>query len=191
MHSAQPGRMSGPRSGRRPATWPPILKICTCHASGSVARMRHVPTGAIIAAEPPERDSVGTSPRSSYQKARDTKLTSEQIDAIQQRPPHPLRELAAQYGVSHETIRTAPSASSNSRHWSRRFVIASIYQSSLTNVRNYANVAVSLHAAARRRTLSRLHRPGKSRRRGVRESLSSTAPRRRRIGRSAFRSPRR
>ncbi len=42
------------------------------------------------------------------------------------------------------------SASSNSRHWSRRFVNASINQSAPTDVRYYANVGVSLQGASRR-----------------------------------------
>ena len=53
--------------------------------------------------------------------------------------------------VCHTRPSAAPSsASSNSRHWSLRFVKSSINQSAPTNVRHYANVAVSWQGASRR-----------------------------------------
>ncbi|CAA9319935.1 MAG: hypothetical protein AVDCRST_MAG93-5695 [uncultured Chloroflexia bacterium] len=62
-----------------------------------------------IIAEPPERNPVGASRRSSDQQPRNRKFTLVQLEAIQQRPHHTLRELAEEYGVSHETIRAARS----------------------------------------------------------------------------------
>lgn len=74
---------------------------------GSVTPLRYVPPGAIIIAEPPERNPVGTSRRSSYQQPRAGRLTSVQIEAIRRINDRTLRQLAAEYGVSHETIRAA------------------------------------------------------------------------------------
>ncbi len=61
----------------------------------------------MIIVELPQPKTVGTSQRSSYQQPRQRKLSPAQIEAIQQRPYHTLRELAEEYGVSHETIRAA------------------------------------------------------------------------------------
>ncbi len=74
---------------------------------GLVAPLRYLPPGAIIIATPPERETVGKSGRSSYQQARVRKLKAEDIESIKHQAGRTLRELAAAYGVSHETIRAA------------------------------------------------------------------------------------
>ncbi len=55
---------------------------------------------------PPERRYVGYSQRDTYQVPRRRKLLSEQEAAVRaQAGNRSLRELAAEFGVSHETIR--------------------------------------------------------------------------------------
>jgi len=78
-------------------------------SDGGWSRNCTLPTGAVIVAEPPERQPVGISRRSSYQQPRHRKLTPDQLAAIRQRPHHTLRELAEEYDVSHETIRAVRS----------------------------------------------------------------------------------
>ena len=59
----------------------------------------------VIAESPPRRVS-GRSKRASYQSARQRKLSPEQEAAIRACGGHrSLRELAAAFGVSHETVR--------------------------------------------------------------------------------------
>ena len=74
---------------------------------GSVTPLRYLPPGAIIIAEPQDRTSVGESGRSTYQQPRPSKLSPDQIGVIQRSSNRTLRELAAEHGVSHETIRAA------------------------------------------------------------------------------------
>jgi DNA-binding GntR family transcriptional regulator len=68
--------------------------------------LRYFPPGALIIADIPELNPVGTSQRSSYQQPRHRKLSADLVKVIQERPHHTLRELAEKYGVSHETIRS-------------------------------------------------------------------------------------
>jgi hypothetical protein len=72
---------------------------------GLVTLLRYLPPGAIIIATPPERETVGKSGRSSYQQARVGKLKADDIESIKHQADRTLRELAAEYGVSRETIR--------------------------------------------------------------------------------------
>lgn len=74
---------------------------------GSVTPLRYLPPGAIIIAEPQDRTSVGESGRSTYQQPRSFKLSPEQVGVIQRTHGRTLRDLATDYGVSHETIRAA------------------------------------------------------------------------------------
>lgn len=74
---------------------------------GSVEPLRYLPPGALIIATPPEHTAAGKSGRSTYQQSRRSKLSPEQIEAINRKSHLTLRELAAEYGVSHETIRAA------------------------------------------------------------------------------------
>ena len=61
----------------------------------------------VIAEAPPRRVS-GRSKRASYHTPRRRKLSPEQEAAIRSLvPTKSLRELAAEFGVSHETVRTA------------------------------------------------------------------------------------
>lgn len=70
--------------------------------------MRH-DTEPIIIALPPERRAVGKSGRESYQAPRPCKLTEEQEAELRRMAlGRSLRALAAEFGVSHETIRTMP-----------------------------------------------------------------------------------
>ena len=75
---------------------------------GSVSSPRHDTNGTVpieIAVVPPRRVS-GKSARTSYQSPRQGKLTQTQKAAIRKVAGHwTLRELAAEFGVSHETIR--------------------------------------------------------------------------------------
>ena len=64
------------------------------------------PAGAIVVATPPPRRGVGLSGRSSYQRARPRRLSPEEQEAVRALAPNrTLRELAAEFGVSHETVR--------------------------------------------------------------------------------------
>ncbi len=65
-----------------------------------------LPTGEILVAEPPVRKCVGTTGRSAYQRARPRRLSPAEREAVRAlAPDRSLRELAAGFGVSHETIR--------------------------------------------------------------------------------------
>ena len=94
------------KNSRNESSGPSIQVLSGRKRRGLVTRERYG-EGYIVIAEPPENIRVGTSRRSSYQQPRHRKLSADQIKAIQQRPHHTLRELAAEYGVSHETIRAA------------------------------------------------------------------------------------
>jgi hypothetical protein len=60
---------------------------------------------------PPARRRVGRSRRDAYQAPRRRKLSPEQRAAIRaQAGNRSLRELAAEFGVSHETVRAVLSA---------------------------------------------------------------------------------
>jgi hypothetical protein len=76
---------------------------------GSVSPARHDTRGTDpidIAVVPPRRLS-GRSKRTAYHAPRQSKLTAEQKATIRSEAgSHTLRDLAADFGVSHETIRT-------------------------------------------------------------------------------------
>ena len=66
-----------------------------------------LPSGAILIAAPPPRQQAGQSGRSGYQRPRPRRLSSSEREAVLALAPNcTLRELAAEFGVSHETIRT-------------------------------------------------------------------------------------
>ena len=68
-------------------------------------RLRHDDSGVVIATGAP-RCSVGSSPREAYQTPRSRKLSPEQEAAIRREASdRTLRDLAAEFGVSHETVR--------------------------------------------------------------------------------------
>ena len=70
--------------------------------------MRHLPPGLVVIAEAPPRRVSGRSERASYHAPRRRKLTPEQEAAIRALAgTRSLRALAAEFGVSHETVRTA------------------------------------------------------------------------------------
>ncbi len=74
---------------------------------GSLARLRHAP-GYVVIAKAPERQPAGRSRREGYQTPRARKLTPEQEKAIRALAgTGSLRSLAADFGVSHETVRAA------------------------------------------------------------------------------------
>ena len=65
-----------------------------------------MPADALVFAQPPARRSVGRSRRDPYQLPRRRKLSPEQEAAIiASAGNRSLRELAAGFGVSHETVR--------------------------------------------------------------------------------------
>ena len=60
-----------------------------------------------MVAAPPERVRAGHSGRSTYQRTRLRRLSPEEREAVSALAPNrTLRELAAEFGVSHETVRT-------------------------------------------------------------------------------------
>ena len=68
--------------------------------------MRHLPSDLVVIAEAPPRLVSGRSKRAAYHAPRRRKLTREQEEAIRVNAGNrTLRELAADFGVSHETIR--------------------------------------------------------------------------------------
>ena len=71
-----------------------------------------LPTGAIVVAAPQVRQHAGRSGRSPYQRARPRRLSPAKREAIRALAPNrTLRELAADFGVSHETVRAVLRAS--------------------------------------------------------------------------------
>ena len=65
-----------------------------------------LPNGAIVVATPPPRQRAGQSGRSPYQRARPRRLSPAEREAIRVLAPNrTLRDLAAEFGVSHETVR--------------------------------------------------------------------------------------
>jgi DNA-directed RNA polymerase sigma subunit (sigma70/sigma32) len=69
--------------------------------------LRHGLHGTVVIAEVPPRRLVGQSQRAGYHTSRQRKLTPEQGATVRSRTGNAtLRELAAEFGVSHETIRT-------------------------------------------------------------------------------------
>ena len=74
---------------------------------GSDSHIRHVLDDTVVIAVALERRVSGRSKRASYQTPRQRKLSPEQEAAIRASAGnHSLRDLAAEFGVSHETIRT-------------------------------------------------------------------------------------
>ena len=75
---------------------------------GSDSHIRHVLDGTVIIATAPGRCPAGQSGREGYQRPRARKLTSEDQDAVRLEADkgRSLRSLAAEFGVSHESIRT-------------------------------------------------------------------------------------
>ena len=65
-----------------------------------------LPADALVVALPAARRRVGKSRRDAYHEPRWRKLSHEQAAAIRRTPGNrSLRELAAEFGVSHETVR--------------------------------------------------------------------------------------
>ena len=68
--------------------------------------MRHLPSGMVVIAAAPPRRVSGRSKRASYQGPRRRKLTADQEAGIRAAAGNrSLRSLAADVGVSHETVR--------------------------------------------------------------------------------------
>ncbi len=75
-------------------------------SDGGRSRGCMMPPDALVFAEPPERRRAGRSKRAPYQLPRPRKLSPEQRVAIlAEGRSRSLRELASEYGVSHETVR--------------------------------------------------------------------------------------
>ena len=73
---------------------------------GSDARLRHLPPGSVAIAGAPPRRLSGRSKRAAYHTPRRRKLSPDQEAAIRRlAAAKSLRELAAEFGVSHETVR--------------------------------------------------------------------------------------
>ncbi len=74
---------------------------------GSDSHIRHGLHGTVVIAEAPPRRVSGRFKRAAYHTPRLRKLSPEQEAAIRRlAATKSLRELAADFGVSHETIRT-------------------------------------------------------------------------------------
>ena len=68
--------------------------------------MRYDRDGWAVIAEPPEQQAVGSSGRAAYQAPRPRRLTPEEEVAVRAlAESRSLRSLAADFGVSHETVR--------------------------------------------------------------------------------------
>jgi hypothetical protein len=66
-----------------------------------------LPVGALVIAIRPPLRVGGRSKRATYRSPRQRKLSAEQVEAIQADAGNrTLRELAAEFGVSHETVRS-------------------------------------------------------------------------------------
>jgi hypothetical protein len=66
-----------------------------------------LPVGSLVIAVRPPLHVAGRSKRATYRSPRQRKLSAEQVEAIRTEAGNrTLRELAAEFGVSHETIRT-------------------------------------------------------------------------------------
>ena len=65
-----------------------------------------LPVGALVIAQRPPLRVVGRSKRATYRSPRQRKLSPEQMEAIRAEAGNStLRELAAEFGVRHETVR--------------------------------------------------------------------------------------
>jgi hypothetical protein len=65
-----------------------------------------LPVGSLVIAVRPPLHFAGRSKRATYRSPRLRKLSAEQVEAIRTEAGNrTLRELAAEFGVSHETIR--------------------------------------------------------------------------------------
>ena len=102
MMAAVPDRVNR-RRGRTIGT---RVKRDTENPKGVGPSLTPLPAGAIVVAAPPQRSHVGRSGRSSYQRARPRRLSPAEREAVRALAPNrTLRELAAEFGVSHETVR--------------------------------------------------------------------------------------
>ena len=67
-----------------------------------------IPEAALAFAELPDRRPVGRSRRDAYQAPRARRLSPERETELRRvAPGRALRDLAAEFGVSHETVRAA------------------------------------------------------------------------------------
>jgi hypothetical protein len=85
----------------------PDSESCKGGSDGIRCHARTTHPRVVVVAIPPERRTVGSSGRAPYSKQRPTRLSSEDRAMILARgKTATLRELADQFGVSHETIRS-------------------------------------------------------------------------------------
>ena len=85
----------------------PSVKGETANPTGGRFRGCILPLDALVFALPAERRRVGPSRRDAYHEPRRRKLSPEQAAAIRASAGNrSLRELAAEFGVSHETVRS-------------------------------------------------------------------------------------
>ena len=106
MVAAAPGRVNR-RSGRTIVMG--VKRDTAKSTGGSVSSPRHGQPGTdpIVVAAVPGRRVSGRSKRASYHAPRRRKLSCEQEAAIRVRSGNrSLRELGAEFGVSHETVRS-------------------------------------------------------------------------------------
>lgn len=92
----------------QPKVAPPDRLVSTLAGGSDGLRSRRciLPAGAIVIASAPERRSAGRSGRDSYQVPRTRKLSAEAVRTIVRSAGNrTLRDLATDFGVSHETIR--------------------------------------------------------------------------------------
>ena len=85
-----------------------LVESCTGGSDGGRFRGCIRPVDALVIAAPPPRRVSGKSLRASYHEPRKRKLSPEQEAAIRAlAQTRSLRALAAEFGVSHETVRGA------------------------------------------------------------------------------------
>lgn len=84
-------------------------KVCTGGSDGDRSHRCILPAGALIIAEPPERPRVGRSQRDASRDPRPRKLDADHLHVIEYLASQglTLRQIAAEIGVSHETVRVA------------------------------------------------------------------------------------
>jgi hypothetical protein len=98
----------------RPDLLPFFVSVSDPNAYGRKRRgtvSRFPDAASVVIAEAPERNPAGKSGREGYQQPRARKLGEAERTAIRQAVTEgrSLRRLAAEYGVSHETIRVSAS----------------------------------------------------------------------------------
>jgi DNA-binding CsgD family transcriptional regulator len=83
------------------------VKWCLGGSDGLRSHARTMAAGVVLVSLPPERRVVGKSGRAAYAIERRTRLTPAEREAVCRRAvTRSLRDVAAHFGISHETVRS-------------------------------------------------------------------------------------